>query len=245
MSRWFGRGKGRQAEDGGGDGSRSPGDEAGEGSGAPAGDDGESTVGPYDVTDQYSQVRRIDLGALRIPAVDDTSLQVEVDKVTNVARSAAVVSGPSRVTLTVFAAPRSAGVWDEVRTDIAAAVRKVGGTARELDGVFGAEVLTTVPTTLPDGRQAMRVQRHVGVDGPRWFLRAVFAGPEVVALAGITTAVESLDPARTHALESVVRDCVVVRGTQARPPREQLPLTLPVAATPAVEPPAPAAVETA
>jgi len=52
------------------------------------------------------------------------------------------------------------------------------------------------------------------VDGPRWFLRAVFTGAAV-------------EPARAGAVEDLVRALVVNRGTEAMAPRELLPLKLP------------------
>lgn len=188
-------------------------------------------AGPFDGDGDVPPARRLDLGALRIPVVDGMQLQLEVDRVSKAARSATVVHGPSRVRLSAFAAPRSSGVWDDIRSEISAEVTKVGGTAKEVDGPFGTEILTTIPTKLPDGRQAVQVQRFAGVDGPRWFLRAVFSGPEVVSAAGIAVpgGQDDLgaDPDRLTALEDVVRGCVVVRGAQARPPREPLPLQLP------------------
>jgi hypothetical protein len=66
-----------------------------------------------------------------------------------------------------------------------------------------------------DGRTGHQAQRFVGVDGPRWFLRAVFQGPA------------AHDAAAAADLEAVVRDVVVVRGAEAMAPREVLPLRLP------------------
>jgi hypothetical protein len=187
--------------------------------------------GPFDGDADVPAARRLDLGALRIPVVDGLQLQVEVDRASKAPRSVTVVHGPSRVRLSAFAAPRSSGVWEDIRSEISAEVTKVGGTAKEVDGPFGAELLTTIPTKLPDGRQAVQVQRFAGVDGPRWFLRAVFSGPEVVTAAGIAVpgGRDDLgpDPDRLRVLEDVVRGCVVVRGPHARPPREPLPLQLP------------------
>jgi hypothetical protein len=186
--------------------------------------------GPFDADGEVPEARRLDLGALRIPVVDGMQVQLEVDRASGTARSATVVSGPSRVRLSAFAAPRSAGVWDDIRREISAEVTKVGGTAKEVDGTFGTEVLTTIPTKLADGRRAVQVQRFAGVDGPRWFLRAVFSGPEVALAAGLSVPDGAADPARARALEDVVRASVVARGGQARPPREPLPLQLPAAA---------------
>jgi hypothetical protein len=57
--------------------------------------------------------------------------------------------------------------------------------------------------------------RFVGIDGPRWFLRAVFLGRAAV------------EPDPNDALHLLVRQTIVVRGTSAMAPRDPLPLTLP------------------
>ena len=67
----------------------------------------------------------------------------------------------------------------------------------------------------PNGRTGHRQARFVGVNGPRWFLRAVFHG---------LAAYES-EPART--MEAVLRDVVVVHGAEAMAPRDLLPLRPP------------------
>jgi len=72
-----------------------------------------------------------------------------------------------------------------------------------------------MPVRTADGRTGHQPSRFVGVDGPRWFLRGVFTGPA------------SHDEAAARPLEELLRSCVVVRGTEARPPRELLPLKLP------------------
>jgi hypothetical protein len=65
--------------------------------------------------------------------------------------------------------------------------------------------------------------RFIGVDGPRWFLRAVFSGPAAV------------DQDAASTLLDVVRATVVVRGDEAMAPRELLPLKLPEQPAPADE----------
>ncbi|HCE60952.1 MAG TPA: DUF3710 domain-containing protein, partial [Janibacter terrae] len=73
-----------------------------------------------------------------------------------------------------------------------------------------------------------------GVDGPRWFLRAVYSGAAAV------------DESARAALDEVVRSVVVDRGEEPRAPREMLPLTMPStqrAARPAADEPADAPVE--
>jgi hypothetical protein len=117
--------------------------------------------------------------------------------------------------LQAFAAPRSEGLWDEIRTEIAGGLTRQGGTADEVPGSFGRELMARIPARGPDGRSGFQPARFIGIDGPRWFLRAVFHGKAVH------------DPEAAELMESVVRDVVVVRGAEAMAPRELLPLHLP------------------
>src|SRR5262249_61459586 len=79
-----------------------------------------------------------------------------------------------------FAAPKSGGVWDEVRQEIAAEVARSGGQYVEADGPFGVELRARIRPADPvhGGRQgALEPVRFLGVDGPRWFLRGLISGP--------------------------------------------------------------------
>lgn len=171
--------------------------------------------GPWDVSEVDRSEAYVDLGGLWIPGRDGMELRLEVEEETNRVIAATVQLGPSAVQLQAFAAPRTAGIWDDIRTEIAASVTRQGGTADEVPGPFGRELLARVPTRTPDGRTAHQPARFAGIDGPRWFLRAVFHGE---------AAYESEQAAD---LEELVRGIVVVRGTEAMAPRELLVLRLP------------------
>ncbi len=186
--------------------------------------------GPLDVSEAQGQPPRIDLGALQIPGREGMELRLEVEDKTQRVIAVTVGMAGSNLQLQVFAAPRTAGVWGEIRTEIAAQVTRQGGTADEVPGVFGRELIARVPMRTPDGRTGHQPSRFVGVDGPRWFLRGVFAGPA------------AHDPAAAAPLEDVLRSCVVVRGNEAMAPRDLLALRLPAGATRAA-PAAPAAAE--
>jgi len=173
------------------------------------------TQGPYDVADVDDDVNRIDLGALRIPPREGMELRLELEEATQRVVAVTVTLAESSVQMQAFAAPRSEGIWDDIRSEIAAQVSKQGGTADEVPGTFGREVLARIPARTPDGRTGHQVARFTGVDGPRWFLRAVFNGQAAV------------DEQAAVALEQVVRGTVVVRGSEAMAPRDLLPLKLP------------------
>jgi Protein of unknown function (DUF3710) len=174
-------------------------------------DEPEPTQGPYDERDAPDDdIARVDLGALQVPVVEGYEIRVEVDDAQQVV--AATLAGPDgTMQLGVFAAPRSEGIWDEVRAEIAESLggaRKGGTSEQESD--FGTELHGTVRAeggTIP--------VRFIGVDGPRWFLRAMLAGPVAT------------DAAKAKPFEQALRDVVVVRGTSPLPVRDPVPLQLP------------------
>lgn len=180
---------------------------------APA--DEESRGGPWDAADAPDNPARIDLGGLQVPAGEGTELQLEVDKATGAVTTAKIVLGDSTLQLHAFAAPRSSGLWEEVRDVLRDSIKAQGGTVETRDGAFGRELLCRLPIRRADGRQSYQPARFIGVDGPRWFLRAIVSGPAVH------------DAERSAQIEEILRDTVVVRGTEAMAPQEQIALTMP------------------
>lgn len=171
--------------------------------------------GPWDVSEVPERGRRVDLGALWVPGLDGLELRMELEKTTRIVTAAALSHGGSSLQLQVFAAPRSTGIWDEIRAEIADGVSKQGGTADDIPGPFGRELLARVPVRTAEGRTGHRPARFIGHDGPRWFLRGVLTGRAAV------------DPEQAAELEGLFADVVVVRGSEPRTPRELLPLTMP------------------
>lgn len=177
--------------------------------------------GPFDAAEVDDDVRRIDLGALRLPAREGMELRLEVEDKTQKVIAVTVVMAGSTLQVQAFAAPRTLGVWDDVRGEIAVQVTKQGGTADEVPGTFGRELIARIPVRTADGRTGHQASRFVGVDGPRWFVRGVFGGPA------------SHDAEAAAPLEDLLRSCVVVRGDEAMAPRDLLPLRLPTQDRPA------------
>lgn len=173
--------------------------------------------GPHDASAvrEDDGVDRIDLGGLLVVPRDGVELRLQADQTTGAVSSVLLAAGSAALELRPFAAPKSGGLWDEVRREIAAEATRQGGTATETEGIHGAELLLRVPVRTPDGRNALQISRIVGVEGPRWFLRGTFLG---------LAATES-DP--EGPLEQAFREVVVVRGRLAMAPREALPLRLP------------------
>lgn len=175
----------------------------------------EPAGGPRDVAEAPADEGRIDLGALQVPGRTGMKLRMEMSKSTKQVVSASLTLGGSVLQLQAFAAPRSGGLWQQLREEIAASVVKQGGSADEVDGPFGRELLARLPVRSSDGRRSHRPARFLGVDGPRWFLRGVFSGQAAIS------------PEDAAELEDVFAGVVVDRGEEPRPPRDVLTLTVP------------------
>ncbi|RLK22805.1 uncharacterized protein DUF3710 [Micromonospora sp. M71_S20] len=165
--------------------------------------------GPYDISEAPEGVQRLDLGSLHIPAVRDVEVRVQADP-EGVIQQVVLVHGPNALQLGVFAAPRSEGIWDEVREEIRQSLFNDGAAAQEVQGEYGIELHARVRT--PDGLTDLR---FVGIDGPRWMVRGVYQG-EVAT-----------NPAAAGPLAECLDGLVVDRGQEAKPVREPLPLRLP------------------
>lgn len=190
------------------------------------------TGGPWDADEVTDDIARVDLGAIRIPGVQGMELRMEIDKATDTVSAASILLDGSSLQVQAFAAPRTEGIWDEIRGEIAESVTQQGGSVDDLPGPFGRELLARLPIRTPEGRTGHRPARFVGADGPRWFVRGVLTGRAAV------------DPAAAAPLEKVFAGIVVVRGTDARAPRDLLTLTLPGPANPELSPAEPTEAET-
>ncbi|SNT32740.1 Protein of unknown function [Asanoa hainanensis] len=173
----------------------------------------ERRYGPYDVSEAPSGVERLDLGSLQIPAIPEVEIRVQANPEGNV-QQVVLVNGENALQIGVFAAPRSEGIWDEVREEIRKSLFDEGVAAEETQGEYGVELRARVRTA--DGLTDLR---FLGVDGPRWMVRGVFQGPAAT------------EPSRAGVLVECLHGLVVDRGQEAKPVREPLPLRLPKDAT--------------
>lgn len=191
---------------------------------AAAGEAGAAAAGsgPWDVADRATPMERVDLGSLQVPVLPGLDIQL-VFAEQHGAWVTVRHDQMSEMQVQAFAAPKSSGIWDEVRDEIAAEIAAAGGTSQVREGTFGTELHARVPAEPGKPASGFRPVRFVGVDGPRWFLRGLFAGQAAV------------DPAAAAPLEALLREVVVVRGDQPMAPRDLLELRLPPDAVQALE----------
>lgn len=194
-----------------------------------ASEDTGRATGPFDVSEISSRDGYVDLGALLIAPSEGLQLRLEVEEATQRVVAVTMDLNGSSLQLQAFAAPKSEGLWDEIREQIGQSVGSQGGQVEEIQGGFGSELLAKLPAGAADGSQGYRVARFIGVDGPRWFLRGVLGGEA------------AMDRAAAAPLESLFRQIVVIRGDSPMPPRDLLQLRLPKDASPTPPPPAPEA----
>ena len=173
------------------------------------------TAGPFDESEANPVRPYIDLGGIKVLPREGLNLRLEIEEQTNRIVAVGLDYADSTLQVQPFAAPRTAGLWDETREQIRAQVRQQGGRVEEREGPLGPELLAEVPVANPDGTTGKRLARFVGIDGPRWFLRGVIGG----AATGDVQAAESV--------EDLFRSLVVVRGGNPMPPRDLIPLKMP------------------
>jgi hypothetical protein len=164
--------------------------------------------GPHDEsTAPDDGVSRLELGSIKLPVPDGAQLQVEMDPAGAV-RAVHLLTPVGQLTVSAFAAPKTGGLWKEVSAELITQLKEDGARINRENGEWGEEISARTNGVL---------LRFVGVDGPRWMLRGVAAGPEEHAASAC------------EALHDLMRGTVVVRGTQPMPVRTPLPIELPEA----------------
>jgi hypothetical protein len=175
--------------------------------------------GPWDESeiDFNANVDRVNLGGLLVTSMPGVDVQVQVDQSTGNVVQLTFAGFDGAVQVQPYAAPKSGGYWETVSGGIVSGINSAGGLVEVVEGSFGPELHAQV--TDESGHQVPA--RFVGIDGPRWFLRAVFLG--AAARPGNAAA----------ALENVVRSLVVVRGREAMAAGSAIMMRLPDAPVPA------------
>jgi hypothetical protein len=176
--------------------------------------------GPWDIDDlpEGDSVARVDLGSLLLAPGTGIEVQVQADPATGKITQLTLKTSDSALQLQPYAAPRSGGMWDEIRGQIAVSITSQGGLVEEVDGSFGTEVHAMMKPG--DGSSQLAPARFVGIEGPRWFLRGVFLGAA------------ARNAGAAAALESVVRDSAVRRGNEALAVGAPMAMEIPSAAQP-------------
>ncbi|WP_231619005.1 DUF3710 domain-containing protein [Nonomuraea sp. SBT364] len=160
--------------------------------------------GPWDADEPHPDHDRTDLGGLRLPHNPD--FDVRLASVGDQHVGVVALWEESSLQLQALAAPKSSGLWDEIRVKIKTSAK----TLEEREGPFGVELAGQIAV-----EGGTRPARYLGIDGPRWFLLAVINGRAAV------------DDTVAEAFVDFVRDIVVVRGDEPMAREESIPLRRP------------------
>ncbi|WP_345496584.1 DUF3710 domain-containing protein [Nocardia callitridis] len=169
--------------------------------------------GPYDYDDVAELIdtvaeQRLDLGSVIVPVPPGGQLQVEMTP-EGQPQAVHLATEQGRITVAAYAAPKSPGQWRTVAADLADSLRKDGARVAIETGPWGRELLAITDTA---------DLRFIGVDGYRWMVRVVAAGPSGAVAA---------DSPLIAAAHAVLRETVVRRGEDPLPVRDPLPVVLP------------------
>lgn len=171
--------------------------------------------GPRTPEEVDTTVGYIDMGSILLPAIKGMQMRTQVaDDGVSVLR-VLLVLGDSGLQISAAAAPRSGGVWEEVRSQILEGLSADGAHYEEVGGRYGTEVYADIPVELPDGRKATSRMRIIGREGDRWFSRIDILGP---AAAG---------PETGGQIERILDRIVIVRDAQPRARLDLLPIHVP------------------
>src|SRR6476660_8906282 len=126
--------------------------------------------GPFDIDDfddpSAAELGRLNLGSVLIPMPEAGQVQVELTEM-GVPSAVWVVTPNGRFTVAAYAAPKTAGLWREVASELADSLRKDTTEVQIQDGPWGREVVGAAP----GGEGQAGVVRFIGVDGYRWMIR--------------------------------------------------------------------------
>jgi hypothetical protein len=196
--------------------------------------------GPYDVSEVDSiesteESPKVDLGSLILTPMPGSELRLQVAEETGEIVSAmlvieTIVEPPasanqktqaysSALELGAYAAPRSGGLWEELRDEISRSATEAGGTASLGDGPFGVELRRLIPVTTPDGEEGYQPSRMWVAEGPRWLLRGIVYGQAAIE--------DDADSPVVADVLAAFRQVIVRRGDEAMAPGDLLPLTMP------------------
>jgi len=195
-------------------------EESGEGADALADVDAtgadEVVIGPYDADElPEDDAERVDLGSLLIAPEPGRELRLQVDEASGAVQSVVLAGSDGALELRAFAAPRNGDLWSEARPQIASEVSGRGGTATEREGRWGPELVCRVQVRTPDGKTGTQDSRIIGINGPRWLLRATMLGKPATDVDGAGD------------WEDLLSRVAVRRGAQAMPVGEPLAVTMP------------------
>ncbi|WP_179658096.1 DUF3710 domain-containing protein [Nocardioides panzhihuensis] len=175
-------------------------------------------IGPFDidsVPDGLITGDWVDLGSMMLAPAPGKELRLQVDEKSGQIAAVMLTAEDGAMELRAFAAPRDGDLWTESLPMLREDVQQRGGATADLEGPWGTELITQMKVKLPEGQPAVQQTRIIGVNGPRWMLRATMLGRP------------AMEPTAGKEWEKLLEQVVVCRGDEAKPKGEALEVKLP------------------
>ena len=175
-------------------------------------------VGPFDIDSAPEGLIAddwVDLGSMMLAPAPGKELRLQVDEASGQIAAVMLTAEDGAMELRAFAAPRDGDLWNESLPMLREDVQQRGGATADLEGPWGTELITQMKVKLADGQPAVQQTRIIGVNGPRWMLRATLLGRP------------AMEPSAGKEWEQILQQVVVRRGDAARPKGEALEVKLP------------------
>ncbi|WP_226997080.1 DUF3710 domain-containing protein [Tessaracoccus aquimaris] len=181
--------------------------------------------GPFDIAEvdleaDEDDVTRLDLGSIIVTPFEGMTIQLQVNRDTNVVQSILVGDGESGLEVAAFAGPTKSSMIPEIREEIIKATAQQQGQIAVSQGPFGSELRRALPVKDPNGNAATHLSRTWMVSGPGWLLRGVLLGKATF---------EPENEDAQVALFEFFSNIVVRRGTAPVAPGSLLPMKVPEA----------------
>lgn len=175
-------------------------------------------IGPFDIDsapDGLITGDWVDLGSMMLAPAPGKELRLQVDEKSGQIAAVMLTAEDGAMELRAFAAPRDGDLWSEWLPMVRQDFQQRGGATADLEGPWGAELITQMKVKLPDGQPAVQQTRVIGINGPRWMLRVQMMGRP------------AMEPSAGKEWEKLLESVVVRRGEGAKPKGEALEVKLP------------------
>jgi hypothetical protein len=180
--------------------------------GSSSNSNGNGNLGPWDSRDVNAPRDLVDFGSISFVPNPNVTVRADIEEGTQRVVAISFDYLASVLQVQAFASSKGENLWNEVLADILESLNSQGVQTEQKLGPFGSELEADLPVSTG---KIQRI-RMFGFDGGRWLLRGTISGPAVTDLEQRTE------------LEGIFRGLVVNRGETPLPPREILPLVLPL-----------------
>jgi len=174
--------------------------------------DRQANSGPWDISDIHAPRDLVDFGSIAFVPNPNVTVRADIGEGTQRVVAISFDYLDSVLQVQAFASSKGSSIWDQVSSDIVESLSSQSIQTEKIIGPFGSALQVDLPNSAGKTERVLMF----GFDGGRWLLRGTISG----------SAVDDVE--KRSELYSIFRGLVVNRGQTPLPPREILPLVLPI-----------------